>query len=111
LRSVLSGAMTIDSLEGGELEAEIARHLFGHTVEARTSRTTARRRFVYRMQPQRAEPHWVPVPLYAASQAATIEVLLWLHGFAMHVENGDERCRVVLTRDGAGEIIAEGAHR
>lgn len=62
-----------DSLPTGrELDASIARHLFGFEVEERTNTRTRERDFVQRTPSGR---DWVRVAFYSRSMGASLEVL------------------------------------
>ena len=103
----------VDELAGQELDARVAQQLLGHEVQERTSRTSGRRAFVYNARPHAPTPEWVPVPSYSGSQAASLEVALWLQDQGWKVLRTDAdltRTHVVLSRGGGSQVEAAGAH-
>jgi hypothetical protein len=62
--------MNVDAFIGRALDAEVARRVFGLTVEPRTNSRTGEKDFVYEVQPGQ----WVVVPFYTGSMAASISV-------------------------------------
>jgi hypothetical protein len=71
--------MNGDALTGRALDAEVARHVFGVTVEERTNPRTGEKDFVYEVHPGQ----WVRIAFYSASTVASLNVELALrdHGW------------------------------
>ena len=61
--------MGVNELGGRELDAEVARRVFGFEVEQRANKRTGAPDFVYRMG---GNDSWLRVPEYSRSMAASI---------------------------------------
>ncbi len=92
--------MNVDALSGRELDAAIAREVFGLKVESRTNARTRGLNYVHEVHPGQ----WVRVSFYSGSMGASLNVVEELHrrgweqtdGFAAVHFNGSGDFHVVL---------------
>jgi hypothetical protein len=100
-----------DQLRGRDLDAMVARHVFGLPVEQRTNSRTGERDFLYAVHPGQ----WVRVPFYTASMGAsiTVEVEMQKRGWkrivlASHERKAPNEAHVVLVHSDGREVSAAG---
>jgi hypothetical protein len=68
----------IDSLTARELDAAVARQVFGHQVEERRNSRTGELDAFYNAGLEPKDPTWMRVPYYSSSLAASVQVELEL---------------------------------
>jgi hypothetical protein len=95
----------VDDLNGRELDALVAQHVFGLQVEARTNARTGQKDFVYAVRPDAPKSTWVRVPFYTANAGATITVEVELQ------ERGWERQAPRWNEPREGRVVLEHTDR
>jgi len=103
--------MNVDTLSGRDLDAMVAQRVFGLQVEERTNTRTGEKDFLYTVRPG----HWVRVPFYTASMAAsiTVEAEMRKRGWKRIVlatvqRNAPNDAPVVLVHDDGRKVWAAG---
>jgi|SRR6266851_5814836 len=71
-------SITPDQLTGRELDAAVARRVFGYEIEPRRSARTGEQAFLYNAEPESRVPVWGRVPLYTTDMAASLHLELHL---------------------------------
>jgi len=66
--------MSIDELNGRELDAQVAQRVFGLQIEPRVNTRTGETDYVYPLRPGAPPDEWVRIPFYSVSLAAAINL-------------------------------------